>query len=193
MRELHFITSNSGKYAEVSSILSSKGIPMVQRDIGCPEIQADTLEEVVTFCLDWLGSKEGAYLIDDSGLFIDALGGFPGVYSAYVFKTLGLSGILRLMEGVPDDERTAYFETVFGIGLGAEKLVFRGKCEGRISHEVRGEEGFGYDPIFIPDAGDGRTFGEMSMAEKNAISHRGKAIKNMMENANRIIEMLNQS
>ncbi len=192
MKELNFITTNAGKYAEVSAMLASVGIPTVQRPLDCPEIQADTLEEVVSFCLDWLGDRDEAYLIDDSGLFIDALRGFPGVYSAYVFKTLGLSGILRLMEGIPDDERNARFETVFGMVIGGRKLVFRGVCRGRISREPAGDMGFGYDPIFVPDEGDGRTFAEMSTAEKNAVSHRGEAVRRMLEHADEIAELLNQ-
>ncbi len=191
MKKLKFITSNSGKFSEVSEILSYHGIEVMQKNIPCPEIQADTLEEVVSFCLDWLGDKE-VYLIDDSGLFIDELRGFPGVYSSYVFKTLGNKGILRLMSGVPEDRRKAHFETVFGIGGGGfgEKLLFSGICSGRISPDIRGAGGFGYDPIFIPAAGNGRTFGEMSVPEKNTLSHRGDAVRNMMENADKILELL---
>ena len=190
MKKLKFITSNRGKFSEVSEILARHGIEVMQENIPCPEIQADTLEEVVSFCLDWLGDKE-VYLIDDSGLFIDELGGFPGVYSSYVFKTLGNEGILRLMSGVPEDKRTAHFETVFGIGgASGKKLLFSGVCDGRISSEIMGAGGFGYDPIFIPAAGDGRTFGEMSRDEKNTLSHRGDAVRNMMENAEKILELL---
>ncbi len=190
MKKLRFITSNRGKFSEVREILSNHGVEVVQENIPCPEIQTDTLEEVVSFCLDWLGDEE-VYLIDDSGLFIDGLGGFPGVYSAYVFRTLGNEGVLKLLNGLPEEKRTARFETVFGIG-GAygEKLLFSGVCEGHISHGIIGEGGFGYDPIFIPVAGDGRTFGEMSVHEKNTLSHRGDAVRKMMKNAGKILEHL---
>jgi len=190
MKRLVFITSNSGKFEEVRKILLPHGIEVLQNDIPCPEIQADSSEEVVSFSLEWLGDREMAYLIDDSGLFIDALGGFPSVYSAFVFKTLGNSGILRLMDGLPDERRTAHFETVFGVSGSGKRLIFRGRCDGRISHEPLGSGGFGYDPIFIPDGGDGRTFGQMSTEEKNRLSHRGAAVRDMLENLDKLLEIL---
>ena len=176
----------------MSELLGERGIETVQENIPCPEIQADTLEEVVSFCIKWLEGTEGVFLIDDSGLFIDALHGFPGVYSAYAFKTIGNDGILRLMENVPEGKRTAHFETVFALGGTGETLLFRGACPGKIACQPGGMHGFGYDPIFIPDDGDGRTFGEMSMAEKNGISHRGRAVRKMMENADLILQVLKE-
>ncbi len=176
----------------MSELLGERGIETVKENIPCPEIQADTLEEVVLFCIKWLEGTNGVFLIDDSGLFIDALHGFPGVYSAYAFKTIGNDGILRLMENVPEGNRTAHFETVFALGGAGETLLFRGDCSGKIADKTRGTDGFGYDPIFIADDGDGRTFGEMSVAEKNEISHRGRAVRKMMENADRILQMLRE-
>jgi len=113
-------------------------------------------------------------VIDDSGLFVDCLKGFPGVYSSYVFGTLGCGGILRLMNDVK--ERGAHFECCIGCILeSGESFVVCEKAEGRIGLEEKGTGGFGFDPIFIPEGGT-RTFAEMTIEEKNPISHRGKAI-----------------
>ncbi len=169
------ITHNKNKYREIKKFIPA--LRMV--DMEYPEIQADTLEEVVEFALQYLRSRiEGDYIIDDSGLFIDALNGFPGVYSAYVFKTIGNEGILKLLKD--EGNRSATFKTVIGLHYQGENFLFTGICRGSIIDEMRGDKGFGYDPIFVPDGFD-RTFAEMSTAEKNAVSHRGNAIKKLVE------------
>jgi len=112
-------------------------------------------------------------LIDDSGLFIDALGGFPGVYSSYVYKRLGCAGVLKLLEGAPS--RGATFETVFLHRTGGTHEVFHGTCLGTIADREKGPGGFGFDPIFTPE-GASQTFAEMSLTEKNTYSHRGRAV-----------------
>jgi XTP/dITP diphosphohydrolase len=118
-------------------------------------------------------------VLEDSGLFIEALNGFPGVYSAYVFQTIGQMGILRLMEGKRD--RDARFESRIALSLpdGNVELV-SGTCTGTIPQTMRGSEGFGFDPVFIPE-GDYRTFAEMSIEEKEVHSHRGKALAALRE------------
>src|SRR5437870_12159871 len=109
----------------------------------------------------------GEFLIDDSGLFVDALGGFPGVYSSYVYRTIGPGGVLALMKR--EARRSARFETVFLLGRrGRPPRIFRGACEGSIARAPPGRGGFGFAPIFVP-RGSRRTFGEMSLAEKNAV------------------------
>ncbi len=138
-----------------------------------PEIQAGTLEDVVGFALASLREVEGDLLVDDSGLFIDALDGFPGVYSAYVYKTLGCEGILGLLAGAT--HRDATFRTCFGVRLGGKEHLVPGECAGRITRAPRGSGGFGFDPIFVP-AGHDATFAEMSLEAKNAVSHRGRAL-----------------
>ena len=113
-------------------------------------------------------------LVEDSGLFIEALGGFPGVYSAYVLRTLGPSRLLRLL-GVR--ERRAHFVTVFGYAPSRGRVqLFRGEVHGRLADRPRGRHGFGFDPIFVPDGLD-RTFAEMELAEKDRRSHRGRALE----------------
>jgi len=117
---------------------------------------------------------------DDSGLFVDALGGAPGVKSArYAGEeqdpVANCAKLLRALEGVPAAERGAEFRTVLALAGDGVDQVFVGACQGRITPAPRGEQGFGYDPIFeIPETG--RTFAEMAADEKNLVSHRGRAL-----------------
>ncbi len=111
--------------------------------------------------------------MDDSGLFVRALDGFPGVYSSYAFRTLGCPGLLRLVEDETD--RAATFRTSFGVLEKGGPTVLEGVCHGSLAEEERGEGGFGFDPIFVPE-GETRTFAEMDVEEKNALSHRGRAV-----------------
>jgi len=171
--EIVFITSNKGKVEEAQKYFIPLGIKIIQQKIEYPEIQAGELEEVVKFGIKWLKDKlDKPFFIDDSGLFINALNGFPGVYSKYVFKTLGNEGILKLMNGV--ENRRACFKSVIGYYDG-EIHIFKGVVDGTIAHKKRGNLGFGFDPIFIPE-GFNKTFAEMTTEEKNKISHRGKAL-----------------
>jgi XTP/dITP diphosphohydrolase len=170
---IQFITTNAGKFAEVSEKLAEKNVKLVHLDRSYPEIQTDRLEKVLKYAVTVLDDEvRGGYLIDDSGLFIEALGGFPGVYSAYVQKKLGNKGILKIMAG--ETYRAAFFETTLLLRQGDEHEVFHGECRGTIADAERGRGGFGYDPIFVPE-GESRTFAEMSLKEKNAISHRARA------------------
>ncbi|WP_297497322.1 XTP/dITP diphosphatase [Thermococcus sp.] len=171
---LAFITSNPGKVEEAKEYFEPLGIEVYQLSYSYPEIQADTLEEVAEYGARWLAEKiSGPFFLDDSGLFIEALNGFPGVYSAYVYRTLGIGGILKLMEGFSD--RSAYFKSIIAYWDG-ELHIFGGRVDGEITAEPRGEGGFGFDPIFRPRGSD-KTFAEMTTEEKNLISHRGKALK----------------
>jgi XTP/dITP diphosphohydrolase len=168
-----FVTTNEGKFREVSAMLSDAGVKLVREDRSYPEIQADRLEKVVRFAATVLDDQiRGDYLIDDSGFSVDHLGGFPGVYSSYAYKRLGCAGLLKLMEGVRT--RAAVFETVFLLRRGGTHEVFHGECRGTVSDRERGKGGFGFDPIFIPEGGT-KTFAEMTLSEKNAVSHRGRA------------------
>ncbi len=167
------ITHNHGKFREIEKIVSKAEM----LEMEYPEIQTNSLESVVDFALNYLASRiEGNFIIDDSGLFIPALNDFPGVYSAYVFETIGNDGILCLMEGKKD--RRAYFKTVIGLRYRGYNFKFIGICHGEITEEPHGSEGFGYDPIFRPEGYD-KTFAEMSVGEKNKISHRGKALRKL--------------
>ncbi|MCE5296107.1 MAG: RdgB/HAM1 family non-canonical purine NTP pyrophosphatase [Euryarchaeota archaeon] len=176
MKEVALVTSNMHKLKEFRHGLAPLGYDVVHLPVDCDEIQADTLEEVVDRCLDDVVEMGHSNIIlDDSGLFIDRLNGFPGVYSSYVFSTLGNEGILKLMDG--SDDRRARFECCIGCQMDdVGRLVVKGSSPGRIIGEARGRLGFGYDPIFVPD-GSERTFAEMGLDEKNALSHRGNAMR----------------
>ncbi len=173
MRKIIFVTSNSHKVKEASDILSPFGITIEQNNCGYPELQEDELEKIAAFGAQWAANKlDSEAMVDDSGLFISVLCGFPGPYSAYVFDTLGNDRILKLMDG--DADRSAVFRCVIGYCRPGEKArLFAGEVEGEISLESRGNSGFGYDPIFA--VGE-RTFGEMADDEKNRLSHRYRAL-----------------
>ncbi len=175
MTAITFVTTNPGKFREVSASLAPLGVTLRRLDRAYPEVQADRLEDVVRYGAGVLSRRiAGEFLIDDSGLFVDALGGFPGVYSAYVFRTIGPEGVLALMRR--ESRRSARFETALLLGgRGRPPQLFKGVCRGTITRSARGRGGFGYDPIFVP-RGRRRTFGEMSLEEKNAVSHRARAV-----------------
>ncbi len=174
-----FATGNPGKLKEVKRRFEREGIEVEQLDAPYPEIQSDSLREVVEHGLKWLGQQHPgkAIMIDDSGLFIDALNGFPGVFSAYALKSMGCAGILKLLDGV--ENRGAIFQCCAGfVDSGGKIRTASGVVEGEIIYEERGSEGFGYDPIFKPTGHD-LTFAEMPLDEKNKISHRGKAFSQL--------------
>jgi len=169
-----FVTTNEGKFREVSAMLAEAGVKLVREDRSYPEIQADRLEKVVRFAATVLDDQiRGDYLIDDSGFFLDHFGGFPGVFSSYAYKRLGCAGLLKLLDGVRN--RGAMFETVFLYRHGGTHEVFHGECRGLVADRERGAAGFGFDPIFLPE-GATKTFAEMTLTEKNAVSHRSRAV-----------------
>jgi len=189
-----FATGNKHKVSEASAILAQFGCevePLLIRG-KAPEIiepQAEGIEEVAISKVKQaralvMGTElEGAVILaEDSGLFIDSLGGFPGPYSSYVEKTIGLHGILKLMPS--ESGRVAEFRAVAAVYADGRIITGTGICKGEISEEISGEMGFGYDPIFIPEDGDGRTCGQMSPVEKSSISHRGRALKAVSELVN---------
>ncbi|AEA46205.1 XTP/dITP diphosphatase [Archaeoglobus veneficus] len=170
--ELTFITSNEGKFREAEQIAAKYGISLKWKKMSYLEPQGSSLEEIASLSAEMLSKElKETFFIEDSGLFIEALKGFPGPYSSYVFKTIGNEGILRLMDGVED--RRAYFLAVIAYFDGSEVQTFTGRVDGEISTEMRGSGGFGFDPIFLYN---GRTFAEMG-EEKNAVSHRRRALE----------------
>lgn len=172
--KLKVITSNPGKVAEFQRAFADMGIEMEHLRLPYDEVQTSELEEVVEKGMAEIRAKGVRdFIIDDSGMFVNALKGFPGVYSAYGQKTIGNDGILKLMEGVED--RSAVFKCCIGCDIDGRTIIVTGTCDGYIMREARGSEGFGYDPIFSPDGK--RTFAEIGIEEKNTMSHRGNAIK----------------
>ena len=191
-RSLRFVvvTRNPGKAREFEKIFSERGLRFRVEPMETPEIQSEDLREVaersVLYAYDVLREP---VMVEDAGLFIEALNGFPGPFSSYVYKTVGVEGILKLMRGVED--RRARFISVIAFYSPITEPVkfFMGEVEGYISDRVRGSKGFGFDPIFIPTEGDGRTFGEMSVEEKNKLSHRARAARKFAEWISRIREV----
>jgi XTP/dITP diphosphohydrolase len=179
MRTLYFITSNKGKFLEAKEKLLPLGFSVIQKDLGYPEIQAESLEDVALQGVKHIRMEfHKPFMLEDAGLFIEALQGFPGVYSKYVFFTIGLPGILRLLSEVKN--RKAIFRSVYAYSeLGHEPIISVGECNGTITTGQQGKNGFGYDPIFIPK-GLHRTFGEMTIDEKNRYSHRSKALNKLI-------------
>lgn len=182
MKQLVFATGNANKLRELRQILGSEYDVRGLADIGCnddiPET-ADTFEGNALQKARWVADRYGMDCIaEDSGLEVDALAGAPGVYSAR-FAGPGHDSaannalLLEKLKGVTD--RSARFRTVLVLLRGDEAHVFEGKVEGDILTAPRGTGGFGYDPLFVPK-GWTKTFAEAGADEKNAISHRGRAV-----------------
>lgn len=179
-------TANPHKTVEISAVLAELGISVLPRPSEVPEVNesSDTLEGNALLKAWALVRATGTPAIaDDTGLFVDALGGQPGVHSAR-YAGVGASDqenvekLLREMEDLADDQRAAHFRTVIAVAYpdGRETLV-DGVLEGRITRAPRGSGGFGYDGVFEPSEGDGRSLGEYSAGEKNASSHRARALR----------------
>ena len=185
-KRIVFATGNAGKMKEIKMILGDLGMPVVSmKEAG---IEADIVEDGTSFAENAQIKASAVFekchdivLADDSGLEIDYLNKEPGIYSArymgedtsYHIKN---SNLISRLEGVPDEKRTARFVCAIAAAFpdGRRKTV-RAAMEGRIGYEEKGENGFGYDPIFyLPEYGC--TSAELSMEEKNRISHRGKAL-----------------
>lgn len=173
IEEVYFATGNKHKFKEALDVFGTVGVALKQFEFKHNEIRSDSLEEVAK------ESAEAAYkelgkpvFVEDSGLFIDTLEGFPGTYSAWVYKKLGCKGILKLLEGA--ENRKARFEACIAYHDGKNVETFKGICGGSISEEQKGKEGFGYDPVFVPE-GESSTFAE-SITLKNKYSHRYKSL-----------------
>lgn len=186
-----FATNNQNKVEEVKSLLpSSISIISLREggiDVEIPE-PYDTLEENATEKARVIQTLSGKHCFsEDTGLEVQALGGKPGVKSARYAgegksSQQNMEKLLDRLGQQPD--RRARFRTVICLILDGQEHHFEGICEGKITNEPKGDQGFGYDPIFIPD-GSERTFAEMGLAEKNRFSHRKKAVA-------RLVEFLNQ-
>ena len=177
---LYFATGNRGKFEEARRVLGECGVELeMAPHLPKIEIQSMDVAEVARWAAytAYLASGEPV-VVEDTGLYIDALGGFPGALSAYVYKTIGVEGILRLMEGVGD--RKARFVTAVVAVIPPRIVEATGVVEGVITEEPRGGAGFGFDPIFKPLGAD-KTFAEMSVEEKNRWSHRGRAFRSLCE------------
>lgn len=186
MKELIFATNNKHKLTEIQSIVGSDFIIRSLGDIGCTEDIAETastLEGNALLKAEYVFSKYGMdCFADDTGLEVEALDGRPGVFSAR-YATDGhdfeanIDKILFELEGISN--RKARFRTVIALYLDGSVNYFEGIVNGEIIHARKGIEGFGYDPVFLPD-GYELTFAEMPLSEKNKISHRARAVNKLI-------------
>ncbi|MGV0938630.1 RdgB/HAM1 family non-canonical purine NTP pyrophosphatase [Empedobacter falsenii] len=182
--ELIFATHNNNKVKEVTKLLPSYLSMKSLTDINFfDEIEetGTTFEENAQLKAKTIFDKTGKNIFaDDSGLVIEALDGAPGVYSARYAGTGkdedNIAKALKELEGKTN--RKAYFISIFCLILDGKEYFFEGRVNGTIATEIMGDNGFGYDPIFIPD-GFSKSFAQMSPEEKNAISHRGKAVEKL--------------
>ena len=210
-----FVTGNQGKFAEAYLEFTKLDIELKQFHPSTFEFiepQHDDLHEISSAKLNQAVShlresgEEPNVLVEDAGLFIDALNGFPGVYSSFTYDSIGHDGILRLLSHLTSENpvqlrslRSASLRAVAMLYFKEKHYTGRGECKGYISTVIKGEQGFGYDPLFIPNDVDlkgeslapgesgilsthGATFGEISSDEKNKFSHRKKAIFQILEN-----------
>lgn len=192
MKEIVAATKNKHKIREIEAITKEFGMTIIPRDeAGVPDIEVEengeTFEEnsyIKAYEIMKLCGK--ITIADDSGLVVDYLDGAPGVYSA---RFAGVDGddeannekVLRLMEGVPFEKRTARFVSVITMVFpDGSSIVARGEVEGHLLNETVGENGFGYDPMFVP-CGYDKSFGELDADIKNSISHRANALKVLRE------------
>ena len=185
--DLIFATHNQHKLEEIQELVAGAGIRLRSlTDIGC----TDEIEETGT-TFEANASIKSRYVFeqfglncfaDDSGLVVDALHGEPGIYSARYSGSrdpkVNVDLVLERMQG--QTNRTARFVSVISLVFDGQTHLFRGEVEGTLATECAGVEGFGYDPIFIPN-GYAYTFAEMSLAEKNRISHRSKALTQLFQ------------
>jgi XTP/dITP diphosphohydrolase len=176
MTKLYFVTGNAGKFAEVSAILKDK-YEVEQIKLDLDEIQALKSEDVIKHKAEEAHSLlHFPVLVEDTALYIRAWKNLPGALTKWFLEAVGTDGICKMMAN--ESNREAFAETVFGLYDGGTLHTFLGRTEGTIAPEPKGENGFGWDSIFIPQ--DSKlTFAEMSDAEKSTNSMRAMALKNI--------------
>jgi XTP/dITP diphosphohydrolase len=172
-----FVTSNRGKFQEARALLAPYGVRLSWVRRSLPELQADDLAEVARYKAALVRHRRGWVLVEDSGLFVASLHGFPGVYSAHFLSLWGFPPLLELLRR---RSRAATFRCVAVLRRDATSRVFVGEVRGAIARRPAGRRGFGYDPIFVPE-GHRVTFAELPARAKNALSHRARAMRQVGE------------
>ncbi len=180
------VTQNKHKLAELTPLFAEYNVPFETTDLEKYEIRSHDVEEIA------LAAAKHAYttlgkpvVLDDTGFFVSALNDFPGAYAAFVLKAIGYQGILKLLEG--EQDRSAKFVTAVGFCDGVHLKTFVGEMRGSISESPSGNEGFGYDPIFIPEEFT-KTYAELTFNEKIGISHRSRAFRAFLEWGSSILD-----
>jgi len=183
-RFVFFATNNVNKFNEAREVLAESRIAVGMLRIKSLEIQSESLEEIAqASVIEAFERYRLPIVVEDAGLFVDALNGFPGPYAAYVYRTIGNEGLLRLMEEI--DNRKATFKSVVAYFSSQLKspMCFEGTVSGEIVRKERktsNKMGFGFDPIFKPDNSD-RSFAQMNVVEKCKRSHRAAAFRKLAE------------
>lgn len=184
--KLVFATNNSNKIAEVSNLISNQIAIISLKDIGCNEDIVESEDTIIDNAILKANYIKNTYgydcFADDTGLEVDFLNGRPGVYSKRFAgenstDELNMGKLLECMK--ESNNRNARFRTVIALNINNQVITFTGVCEGEILKQRKGNNGFGYDPIFLPK-GYNNSFGEMSIIEKNEIAHRSKAVKKLI-------------
>lgn len=211
MAKIWFLTGNAGKVEEAKHHFAAHGYEVEQLIVeeNIVEPQADSLEEVaiskINQAVKHIPNDSDMLLVEDAGLFIETFGGFPGVYSSYALKTIGCAGIISLLSNLVSEDpvmsgnlRKAEFRAVAALWNNGEILFGKGTCPGRIAEQISGENGFGFDPIFIPSDMDalgnflpfevqgefsthGETFSDVDLDVKKEYSHRTRAIDSLLK------------
>lgn len=181
MTFVYFASSNENKFLEIQSLFDMENKENVKILFSSPEIkeiQSDSIMEVAEDkAKKAFSSIKRPVIVEDDGLFIEELNGFPGVYSSFAFKTIGNKGILNLLAN--NEKRRAHFMSVFSFFDGNAIETFCGETAGHIATEIY-PSGWGFDPIFKPE-NEALTYGELSIQRKNDISHRSKAFRQFLE------------
>ncbi len=171
---LSFATGNAHKVSEANAVGSGYGVEFVRIECPYPEVRDPSVAVVAEEGAKYVYEKMAKpVVVEDAGLYVDALSGFPGSYSKFVIERIGNDGILKLLETASD--RSAEFRSAIGYADDQCVHVFEGVVRGAIAPDERGSGGFGYDPLFIPEGRD-TTFAE-DYAMKNTLSHRRKAVE----------------
>ena len=179
LTEFYFVTGNDHKVGEARAALAQFDISVAKlEEFQKLEIQHRDLGEIASSALSLIVTRtQRPVFVEDSGLFVHQLNGFPGPYSSYVFETLGLEGILKLLEDAKTRKAEFRSSVAFGVN-GKWRANFSSVTEGTILTQPRGKGGFGFDPIFVP-MWTSKSFGEMELKEKTIYSHRAKAISKL--------------
>jgi len=173
LENLVFVTSNLGKLREAEEVL---GVSLRHRAMDLVEIQSLDVEEVVRHkAASALERIDGPVLVEDTSLELAGMNGFPGPLVRWLLASVGPEGIARLLQ--PFGERRATVRCLACAADGSEEHLGLGVVEGTVARTPRGRRGFGWDSVFCPEGGGGRTYAEMEPSEKNRISHRRKALE----------------
>ncbi len=179
--EIYFITHNPSKFEEAAELSNNLKITIQWKNIEYEEPQEDSLEIIAKKSCERILERYDdfanlVFFLEDAGLFIDSLNGFPGPYSSYVYNKLGNDGILKLMK--ENENRSAFFKSIVAFHSNNEVNLYEGITQGEITLSKQGKGGFGFDPIFKPN-GSNQTFAEMTLTTKNLYSHRQKSLREL--------------